>query len=123
MSDENKLLTVGNIKNMIFSFRDLQIMINRDLVKLYGVPTKRVNEQVKKNRNRFPENIRFQLFDNEKIELVSICDRFKKLKHLNVKPYAFKEQGVAMLSAILHNQIAVEIGTKTMDALKNRFVK
>ncbi len=78
MNDENKIIAIGNIKNMIFSFRGLQVMIDRDLAELYGVPTKRLNEQVKRNSNRFPESFRFQLIDNEKNELVANCDRFKK---------------------------------------------
>ena len=116
MSNENKLTAVGNIKNMIFSFRGIQVMIDRDLAELYGVPTKRLNEQVKRNLNRFPDSFRFQLTDNEKIELVAICDRFKKLKHSSVNPYAFTEQGIAMLSAVLHSQTAIDISIKIMEA-------
>ena len=116
MSNENKLTAVGNIKNMIFSFRGIQVMIDRDLAELYGVPTKRLNEQVKINLNRFPDSFRFQLTDNEKIELVAICDRFKKLKHSSVNPYAFTEQGIAMLSAVLHSQTAIDISIKIMEA-------
>ena len=116
MNDENRIIASGNIKNMIFSFRGLQIMIDRDLAELYGVPTKRLNEQVKRNLNRFPDSFRFQLTDNEKIELVANCDRFKKLKHSSVNPYAFTEQGVAMLSAVLHSHIAVEVSIKIMEA-------
>ncbi len=116
MNDENKITAIGNIKNMIFSFRGLQVMIDRDLAELYGVPTKRLNEQVKRNLNRFPESFRFQLIDNEKIELVANCDRFEKLKHSSVNPYAFTEQGVAMLSAVLHSQTAVEVSIKIMEA-------
>ena len=116
MSDDNKLITVGNIKNMIFSFRGLQVMIDRDLAELYRVPTKRLNEQVKRNLNRFPDSFRFQLTDNEKVELVANCDRFKKIKHSSVNPYAFTEQGVAMLSAVLHSQTAIDISIKIMEA-------
>ncbi len=116
MSDENKLMNIENIRNMIFSFRGLQVMIDKDLAELYGVPTKRLNEQVKRNLNRFPETFRFQLSDKEKIELVANCDRFEKLKHSSVNPYAFTEQGVAMLSAVLHSQTAVEISVKIMEA-------
>ncbi len=116
MSDENKLINIGNIRNMIFSFRGLQVMTDRDLAELYGVPTKRLNEQVKRNLNRFPETFRFQLSDKEKIELVANCDRFEKLKHSSVNPYVFTEQGVAMLSAVLHSQTAVEISVRIMEA-------
>ena len=116
MNTENKLVSIGNIKNMIFPFRGLQIMIDRDLAELYGVPTKRLNEQVKRNLDRFPDSFRFQLTDNEKIELVANCDQFKKLKHSSVNLYAFTEQGVAMLSAVLHSQTAIDISVKIMEA-------
>lgn len=116
MNDNREIVAVGNIKNLIFSFRGSQIMIDRDLAELYGVPTKRLNEQVKRNLNRFPESFRFQLTDNEKIKLVANCDRFEKLKHSSVNPYAFTEQGIAMLSAVLHSQTAVEVSVKIMGA-------
>ena len=116
MNDKNKLVAIENIKNMIFTFRGLQTMIDRDLAELYGVSTKRLNEQVKRNINRFPENFRFQLTDNEKIELVANCDRLKNLKHSSVNPYAFTEQGIAMLSSVLNSQTAVEISIKIMEA-------
>ncbi len=91
-------------------------MIDRDLAELYGVTTKRLNEQVKRNINRFPTTFRFQLSDSEKAELVAKCDRFKTLKHSYVNPYAFTEQGIAMLSAVLRSQTAVEISIKIMEA-------
>jgi hypothetical protein len=103
MNDDDKIIAAGNIKNMIFSFRGLQVMIDRDLAELYGVGTKVLNQAVKRNIERFPDDFRFQLTDNEKIELVTNCDRFAKLKHSNFNPYVFTEQGVAMLSAVLRN--------------------
>lgn len=115
MSD-NKGITVSNIQNRIFTFREFQVMIDRDLAELYDVPTKRLNEQVKRNLNRFPDSFRFQLTDNEKDELVANCDRFEKLKHSTVNPYAFTEQGVAMLSAVLHSQTAVDVSIRIMEA-------
>jgi len=81
MNDKNNLKTVENIKNMIFLFRGLQVMIDRDLAELYGVGTKVLNQAVKRNIERFPDDFRFQLTDNEKVELVTNCDRFAKLKH------------------------------------------
>jgi len=116
MNNNDKLLSTANIKNMIFTFRGLQVMIDRDLATLYNVSTKRLNEQVKRNINRFPSHFRFQLTDNEKIELVANCDRFKILKHSTVNPYAFTEQGIAMLSAVLRSQTAVDISIKIMEA-------
>ena len=116
MSNKNKIQGIEQIRNMIFTFRGQQVMIDRDLAELYGVPTKRLNEQVKRNINRFPITFRFQLSDNEKAELVANCDRFKTLKHSRVNPYAFTEQGIAMLSAVLRSQTAVEISIKIMEA-------
>ena len=116
MNDENKIATVGIIKNMIFSFRGSQVMIDRDLAELYGVETKVLNQAVKRNIQRFPDDFRFQLSDNEKTELVTNCDRFIKLKHSSVNPYVFTEQGVAMLSAVLRSDIAIKVSIRIIKA-------
>ena len=112
----NEIIKPENIQNRIFTIRNLQVMIDRDLAELYDVSTKRLNEQVKRNIKRFPESFRFQLSDKEKKELVANCDRFEKLKHSSVNPYAFTEQGVAMLSAVLHSDIAIEVSIQIMEA-------
>ena len=97
-------------------FREQQIILDRDLAMLYGVETKVLNQAVKRNLKRFPERFRFQLSEQEKNELVTNCDRFKSLKHSNVAPYAFTEQGISMLSTVLHSQTAIEMSIKIMDA-------
>ncbi len=84
-------------------------MIDHDLALLYGVSTKRLNEQVKRNKKRFPEDFMFRLTKMEKDELVANCDQFKTLKHSRVSPTAFTEQGVAMLSSVLNSEKAVEV--------------
>ena len=89
-------------------------MIDRDLAALYGVKTFRLNEQVKRNMKRFPEDFMFQLSDTEKQELIANCDRFKTLKHSTSNPYAFTEQGIAMLSSILHSDRAIEVNIQIM---------
>ncbi|MCE5331220.1 MAG: ORF6N domain-containing protein [Bacteroidales bacterium] len=89
-------------------------MIDRDLAELYGVETKRINEQVKRNSERFPPNFCFQLNEYERIELVANCDWFEKLKHSSSLPYAFTEQGVAMLSAVLKSETAVKVSIQIM---------
>ena len=104
------------IENRIFNMRGMQVMIDRDLAELYGVETKRINEQVKRNIERFPSNFWFQLNENERIELVAICDRFEKLKHSTSLPYAFTEQGVAMLSAVLKSETAVKVSIQIMQS-------
>ena len=88
-----------HIENLIVEVRGIQTMLDRDLAMLYGVSTKRLNEQVRRNIERFPVHFRFQLTDNETSELVANCDRLQNLKHSSVNPYVFTEQGVAMLSA------------------------
>lgn len=104
------------IENRILTLRGKQIMIDRDLAELYGVDTKRLNEQVKRNIERFPDHFRFQLSHQEKEELVANCDRFNSLKHSSVKPFAFTEQGVAMLSAVLKSETAIHTSIRIIDA-------
>jgi hypothetical protein len=70
------------IQQKIFTIRGEQVMVDRDLAELYNVPTKRLNEQVKRNLERFPENFRFQLSSSEKEELVAKCDRLRITKFL-----------------------------------------
>lgn len=91
-------------------------MLDRDLAFLYEVSTKRLNEQVKRNLRRFPEDFMFQLTKFEKDELVAICDRFNALKHSTVTPYAFTEQGVAMLSSVLNSERAILVNVQIMRA-------
>jgi hypothetical protein len=94
------------IQGMILTIRGQQVMIDRDLADVYGVENKRLNEQVKRNIERFPEAFRFQLTDSERDELVANCDRFASVKHATSSPYAFTEQGVSMLSAVLRSETA-----------------
>lgn len=118
MPENKNLIIIGNsdIQNMIYTFRGKQVMIDRDLASLYQVQTKRLNEQVKRNSGRFPAEFCFKLSDKEKDELVANCDRFKTLKHSSSNPYAFTEQGIAMLSAVLKSDIAVEVSIKIMNS-------
>lgn len=91
-------------------------MIDRDLAEVYQVTTKRLNEQVKRNKLRFPESFIYQLNDLEKSELVANCDRFKKLKYSSTNPFAFTEQGVAMLSAVLRSETAIRLSIQIIQA-------
>lgn len=103
-------------ENRIFIFRGLQVMIDRDLAELYEVETKVLNQTVKRNIERFPDAFRFILTISEKQELVTNCDRFKNLKHSSSAPFAFTEQGVAMLSAVLRSDTAVKVSIQIMNA-------
>lgn len=123
-------LKTENIENRIFVIRNQQVMIDRDLAPLYGVETKRLNEQVKRNIDRFPERFMFQLtkeeqeyFDFQRSQIATINDlkpqnatsnlRGKHSKYLS---YAFTEQGVAMLSSVLRSETAVQVSIRIMDA-------
>lgn len=124
MNNDLERKTSESIQNRIFTIRNVQVMIDGDLAELYEVQTKVLNQAVKRNLNRFPEEFRFQLTNNEKKELVTNCDRFNNLKHSTVNPYAFTEQGVAMLSAILRSNTAVKVSIQIMQAFVNmkRFI-
>lgn len=104
------------IESRIFSIRGTQVILDKDLAELYGVQTFRMNEQIKRNIRRFPESFRFQLTRTEMDELIASCDRLNVLKHRSSCPYVFTEQGVAMLSAVLHSDVAIEISIKIMNA-------
>ncbi len=109
-------ITDSLIENSILTVRGVQVVIDKDIASLYGVETKYLNQAVKRNLDRFPYSFRFQLSESEFEELVTNCDRFEKLKHSSSRPFAFTEQGVAMLSAILHSPYAIQISVKIMDA-------
>nr|MCR5455948.1 ORF6N domain-containing protein [Bacteroidales bacterium] len=124
----DKSLQTINIENKILVIREQQVMLDRDLAELYGVETKRLNEQVKRNIERFPEDFMFQLSDKE-INALILDNQFvessrsqfatlNKGRGYNIKyhPYAFTEQGVAMLSSVLRSANAVEVNIKIMRA-------
>ncbi len=104
------------IQNLIYVIRGQKVMIDRDLAELYGVPTKRLNEAVKRNIERFPDDFMFQLTDSEQKELVANCDRLKNLKHSSSNAYAFTEHGVTMLSSVLNSKKAIEINIQVVRA-------
>ena len=112
----DKVVVTTPVESRIMSIRGNQIMIDRDLAELYGVETKRLNEAVKRNIERFPKRFRFQLTKEEMAELVANCDRFNSLKHSTVRSYAFTEQGVAMLSTVLRSETAIRVSIRIMDA-------
>ncbi len=108
--------SLQEIENRIFTIRNTQVMVDRDIAEIYGVETKVLNQAVKRNLERFPEKFRFQLTQFERDELVTNCDRLQNLKHSSVIPYVFTEQGVSMLSAVLRSDTAVLVSIKIIDA-------
>jgi len=108
-----------SIQNKIYTIRGVQVMLDRDLAKLYQVETKVFNQAVKRNIKRFPESFRFQLTKIEFENLRSQFVTFKENLNTNYLPYLFTEQGVSMLSAILKSDIAIDISIKIIESFVN----
>src|SRR3989304_8337677 len=97
-----QVIPVEAVENKILLIRGQRVMIDRDLAGLYGVPTKVLNQAVKRNIEKFPADFMFILTKAEKDELVTNCDRFNSLKHSTSFPYAFTEHGALMLANVLN---------------------
>lgn len=105
----SELIPIERIESKIFLIRGQKVMIDRDLAELYGVETKYLNRQVRRNIERFPKEFMSKLTKQEKNELVTICHHLADLKFSYQLPYAFTEHGVAMLASILKSKVAVKI--------------
>ncbi|EHO85732.1 hypothetical protein HMPREF0380_00856 [Eubacterium infirmum F0142] len=120
MAEDKNLVIAQNreIQNMIYAIRDKQVMVDSDLAMLYQVETKVFNQAVKRNLNRFPENFRFQLTEEEYENLRSQIVTSSENTHggRRYMPYVFTEQGIAMLSAVLKSDVAVEVSIKIMNS-------
>ena len=112
----NNLVPEEAIEQKIFLIRGHKVMIDKELAVLYGVKTKALNQAVRRNIGRFPEDFMFILSESEKDELVTNCDRFKSQKHSTSLPYAFTAQGVAMLSSVLKSERAIQMNVAIMRA-------
>ena len=97
------------VVSRILLLRGQRVMLDADLAELYGVTTKRLNEQVKRNVDRFPEDFMFQLNAEEKVEVVANCDHLGRLRYSSSLPYAFTEHGALMLGNVLKSPRAVEV--------------
>lgn len=106
----------GNIEPLIKVIRGQQVMLDKDLAILYGVEAKVLNQAVKRNVERFPNDFRFQLTKEECLRSQIVTLNEKQGKHLKYMPYAFTEQGVAMLSSVLRSQTAIEVNIQIMRA-------
>ena len=112
------LVVQGEISSKILTLRGQQVMLDRDLAELYGVPTKRLNEQVKRNLARFPRDFMFQVDEKEKNELVAKCDHLDSMKHSTVNPYVFTEQGIYMLASVLKSDTAIAVNIAIIRTFK-----
>ena len=108
------------VENKIYLIRGHKVMVDRDLAVLYGIPTKRLNEQVRRNIRRFPDDFMFQLTKQEILMLNIRSLRLRsqiatsKRGGLRYLPYVFTEQGVAMLSSVLNSERAIQVNIAIM---------
>jgi phage regulator Rha-like protein len=126
MSEMTFIVSQKEIENRIFTIKGEQIMIDRDLAEMYGVETKVLNQAVRRNSERFPESFRFQLTEVEfndcsRSQIVTLNNESKKEKlkrgqNIKYLPYAYTEQGVAMLSAVLRSEIAIKVSIQIINA-------
>jgi len=116
MKNNPKYLIKPKYEDLIFEFSGYKVMVDSDLAILYGVETKALKQQVKRNIERFPKDFMFQLNKEEKSQLVTNCYRLVNLKHSSVNPLVFTEQGVAMLSSVLRSAKAIKINIEIMRA-------
>ena len=102
------LLPTERIERTILLIRGQKVILDMDLARLYGVTTKRLNEQVKRNRKRFPADFMFRLTVEEKAEVVANCDHLTKLRFSPGLPQAFTEHGAVMLASVLNSELAIK---------------
>ena len=112
----DQLVGVDNIEPLIKIIKGQQVMLDHDLATLYGVETKRLNEQVKRNIKRFPEDFMFQLTKDECLRSQIATLNEGRGQHLKYMPYVFTENGVAMLSSVLRSDTAIEVNIRIMRA-------
>ena len=109
-------LSQYDIEKLIVTVRGEQVLIDQDIARLYGVTTSRLNQQAKRNIERFPESFRFQLTKEERDEVVANCDNLRSLKFYPSLPYAYTEQGIGQLSTVVHSKIAIKRSIMIMNA-------
>ena len=130
MKNQHKQLSVVDesvmapIQARIKYVRNVQVMLDRDLAELYGVPVKRLNEQVKRNLSRFPADFMFQLSKEDCLRSQIATLNGRRGTHLKYLPYAFTENGIAMLSSVLRSETAIDVNIRIMRAFTamRRFV-
>lgn len=109
MAAKESLVPMERIDGMILVMRGQKVLLDADLAQLYGVPTKALNQAVKRNAERFPEDFMFQLTREEKAEVVTKCDHLRNLRFSPSLPHAFTEHGAMMLASVLNSRRAVEV--------------
>lgn len=116
MVTDASLVSSLPIERRILLLRKHKVMLDADLAELYGVSTKRLNEQVKRNRDRFPADFMFRLTPSERVEVVAKCDHLYRLRFSPALPYAFTEHGAIMLASVLNSPVAVRASIQVVRA-------
>lgn len=114
-NNEKSLVPNELIASRILLIRDQKVMIDSDIAELYGVTTKRLNEQVKRNISRFPSNFMFELTKEEKNQVVANCDHLEKLKFSPVLPKVFTEHGIMMVANVLTSERAIQVSIQIIE--------
>lgn len=116
MNKEMQMISSDNIKNLIYTIRDQQVMLDSDLAVIYEVETKQINRAVKRNEHRFPKEFIFQMTKEEWNNLKYQTGTSSQHGGRRTQPYVFTEQGVAMLSAVLSSERAVKVSVQIINA-------
>jgi hypothetical protein len=114
---KKRLANLPQLDELLREVRGQKVMLDADLARLYGVTTGNLNKAVKRNQARFPGDFMFQLTDKETESLIFQSGRSKGRGGRRHRPYAFTEQGVAMLSSVLNSERAVQVNTTCGDAV------
>jgi len=96
VTGQKTIIPIGQIEQRILLIRGQRVMLDADLAMLYGVPTRVLNQAVRRNLKRFPQDFMFKLTQPEKNEVITICDHLKNLKYAKALPNAFTEHGTIM---------------------------
>ena len=110
----SELLSEERIEKLILILREQKVIIDADLASLFGVTTKRLKEQVRRNSERFPVDFMFELSLEEKSEVVANCDHLDKLKFSSALPHAFTEHGALMAANVLNSERAVQVSIQVI---------
>ena len=126
MKNQKKVQVIGmlDVQRRIIAVRGVQVMLDRDLAALYGVETRVLNQAVRRNIGRFPEDFMFQLSKEDCLRSQIVTLNEARGKHLKYLPYAFTENGIAMLSSVLRSETAIDVNIRIMRAFTamRRFV-
>ncbi len=110
------VIPMERVETKLLLFRGQKVMVDADLAELYDVPTKRLNEQIKRNKERFPEDFVFRLTAREKAEVVANCDHLNRLRFSPALPYDFTEHGAIQAANVLNSAKAVEMSVHVVRA-------